>query len=234
MIVDSLLLTILGFVVGLALSFRVSTANERYAEGRRYWAQIVLSGRMLGHHLWIHATPRSGNEKKDLLDKLAAINLVHSFAVAVKDKLRHKVTYNDVEFGKVNIASLHTFTNRAQASHNTHDKDETASKAAAAGGGMGKKKSFGQNLKQWGKILGIPFLTENPRREVKDALIKGVQLGNLPYEILNYLGWYLQSSFHTDPKILEDGPIQVRGIALLAVRRIKRRKCDADYLRCGV
>ncbi|KAG7436521.1 UPF0187 protein [Fusarium oxysporum f. sp. raphani] len=38
--VDSVLLTILGFVVGLSLSFRSSTAYERYAEGRRYWVSL--------------------------------------------------------------------------------------------------------------------------------------------------------------------------------------------------
>jgi ion channel-forming bestrophin family protein len=36
---SSVLLTILGFVVGLALSFRSSTAYERYAEGRRYFLE---------------------------------------------------------------------------------------------------------------------------------------------------------------------------------------------------
>jgi ion channel-forming bestrophin family protein len=34
--VNSVLLTVLGFVVGLALSFRSSTAYERYTEGRKY------------------------------------------------------------------------------------------------------------------------------------------------------------------------------------------------------
>lgn len=33
--VDSVLLTVLGFVVGLSLSFRSSTAYERYIEGRK-------------------------------------------------------------------------------------------------------------------------------------------------------------------------------------------------------
>ena len=34
---DSILLTVLGFVVGLSLSFRSSTAYERWTEGRKYW-----------------------------------------------------------------------------------------------------------------------------------------------------------------------------------------------------
>lgn len=35
--IESVLLTVTGFVVGLALSFRSSTAYERYMEGRKYW-----------------------------------------------------------------------------------------------------------------------------------------------------------------------------------------------------
>ena len=34
--VDSVLITALGFVVALSLSFRSATAYERYAEGRKY------------------------------------------------------------------------------------------------------------------------------------------------------------------------------------------------------
>lgn len=33
--VDSVLLTVLGFVVGMSLSFRSATAYERYIEGRK-------------------------------------------------------------------------------------------------------------------------------------------------------------------------------------------------------
>jgi ion channel-forming bestrophin family protein len=65
------LLTVLGFVVGLALSFRSSTAYERYAEGRKYWAQMVLATRNLSRIVWIHAKERPGQDgKKDLLAKL--------------------------------------------------------------------------------------------------------------------------------------------------------------------
>lgn len=35
MAVDSVLLTVLGFVVGMSLSFRSATAYERYIEGRK-------------------------------------------------------------------------------------------------------------------------------------------------------------------------------------------------------
>lgn len=53
--VDSVLLTVTGFVVGLALSFRSTTAYERFAEGRRYWAQLQLNARNLARLIWVHA-----------------------------------------------------------------------------------------------------------------------------------------------------------------------------------
>src|SRR5882757_3269220 len=40
--INSVLLTITGFVVGLALSFRSSTAYERYSDGRKYWSQLIM------------------------------------------------------------------------------------------------------------------------------------------------------------------------------------------------
>ncbi len=54
-VLASILLTVLGFVVGLGLSFRSSTAYERYAEGRRYWAQLITASQALGRVFWVHA-----------------------------------------------------------------------------------------------------------------------------------------------------------------------------------
>ena len=82
----SVLITALGFVVGLALSIRSTTAYERYIEGRksvsirvfqglthlsRYWAQIVLTVRYLARIIWVHVAEREGEEgKDDILGKL--------------------------------------------------------------------------------------------------------------------------------------------------------------------
>jgi len=69
--VSTLLLTVLGFVVGLAISFRTSSAYERYAEGRKYWSQLVFVGQNLARTIWIHASEREGDlGKEDLLSKL--------------------------------------------------------------------------------------------------------------------------------------------------------------------
>ena len=68
--ISNLLLTITGFVVSLGLSFRSSTAYERYAEGRRFWGQLILTSQVLGRVYWLHATERADHSKKDLLGKL--------------------------------------------------------------------------------------------------------------------------------------------------------------------
>jgi putative membrane protein len=69
--VSTLLLTVLGFVVGLAISFRTSTAYERYTEGRKYWSQMIFVSQNLARTIWIHTAEREGElGKEDLLNKL--------------------------------------------------------------------------------------------------------------------------------------------------------------------
>lgn len=69
--ISSILLTILGFVVGLALSFRCSTAYERYAEGRKYWTQLMLTSQQLARLIWVLAKEREEQfAKQDLLAKV--------------------------------------------------------------------------------------------------------------------------------------------------------------------
>ncbi len=86
--ISSILLTVTGFVVGLGLSFRSATAYERYApllcrdgeswltharyaEGRRYWSQLVLACQSQGRVFWVHAQEREGeNKERDILAKL--------------------------------------------------------------------------------------------------------------------------------------------------------------------
>lgn len=69
--VSNLLLTVLGFVVGLAISFRTSSAYERYTEGRKYWSQLQLVSQNLARTIWIHTDEREGElGKQDLLEKL--------------------------------------------------------------------------------------------------------------------------------------------------------------------
>lgn len=68
--VSNILLTVTGFVVSLGLSFRNSSAYERYMEGRKYWAQLILTSQNLARVFWIHTKERPGMVEKDVLAKL--------------------------------------------------------------------------------------------------------------------------------------------------------------------
>lgn len=114
--IESTLLTVTGFVVGLALSFRSSTAYERYSEGRKYWAQLSLNSRNMARLIWVHVQERHAEDpklgKQDLLAKLAALNLLNAFAVALKHRLRFEPS---IEYPDLNplISHLHTFAGSA-------------------------------------------------------------------------------------------------------------------------
>jgi ion channel-forming bestrophin family protein len=75
--VSTLLLTVLGFVVAMAISFRTSSAYERYTDGRKYWAQLLLVSQNLARTIWIHTSEREGElGKQDLLNKMYAVTFL--------------------------------------------------------------------------------------------------------------------------------------------------------------
>ncbi|TKA81377.1 hypothetical protein B0A55_02078 [Friedmanniomyces simplex] len=175
--ISSVLLTITGFVVGLALSFRSSTAYERYSEGRKYWSQLLLTSRNTARLIWVHVSERNHGEegketpeiaKQDLLNKLAAINLLNAFAVALKHRLRFEpsVEYPDLAPLLTGLDTLAAEADQAQLQH----RKPSAVKAA-------------------GQYLGISFAESNPRKLIKRAKYN---LGNTPLEILTYLSAYFE------------------------------------------
>ena len=112
--VSSLLLTVLGFVVGLAISFRTSSAYERYTEGRKYWTQLQMVSQNMARTIWIHTAERDGElGKEDLLAKVTALNLLVTFATAVKHKLRFEpgIDYADL---RDRVEYLDTFAKAAE------------------------------------------------------------------------------------------------------------------------
>ncbi|KAF1948853.1 UPF0187-domain-containing protein [Byssothecium circinans] len=169
--VSNLLLTVLGFVVGLAISFRTSSAYERYTEGRKYWSQLLLVGQNLARTIWIHAEERPGElGKEDLLNKISALNLIVAFARSILHKLRFEpgIDYPDL---KDRIEYLETFAKAAEAE-------------------IPKAREPGK-LKAAGEYLGVTFAESNPRKRIKYAKRP---LGNLPLEILNHLSAYVEST----------------------------------------
>jgi predicted membrane chloride channel (bestrophin family) len=170
LVVDTLLLTVLGFVVGMAISFRTSSAYERYTEGRKYWSQMVFVSQNLSRTIWIHTTERDGEVgKEDLLNKISALNLVVAFSRAVMHKLRFEpgIEYSHL---KDRIDYLDTFAKAAEAD---------IPKATESG-----------KIKAMGEFLGVSFAESNPRKRIKRSK---KPLGNLPLEILTHLAAYVHS-----------------------------------------
>ncbi|KAF2195971.1 UPF0187-domain-containing protein [Delitschia confertaspora ATCC 74209] len=169
--INQLLLTVLGFVVGLALSFRSSTAYERYNEGRKYWAQLTLASENLARLIWVHADEREGElAKQDLLAKIGCMNLIVAFSVALKHKLRFEpfTHYDDL---KHLVGHLDTFAKEA-------DQPERKRKLSP--------------FKRLGSALGVPMAESNPRKLIKNP---HKPLGNLPLEILTHLSSYMKTVF---------------------------------------
>lgn len=167
--VNSLLLTVLGFVVGLALSFRSTSAYERYSDGRKAWTTLSVQSRNLARMIWVHVDERPEFAKDDLLSKVTAINLILAFAVSLKHKLRFEPYAHYPDIASL-IGHLDTFAKAAHKEENTVEKKHSPWKAI-------------------GIYLGIPFAESNPRKILKRA---DRPLGNLPLEILTYISSYVE------------------------------------------
>ncbi|KAJ7897705.1 Bestrophin, RFP-TM, chloride channel-domain-containing protein [Mycena olivaceomarginata] len=103
--IPNTLLTVLGTVLGLVISFRTSTAYERYQEGRKMWTNITIASRNIAQIIWIHVPfERVDKDKKSMttvqsvIEKKSMVNLVQAFSVSVKHFLREEpgVYYQDL------------------------------------------------------------------------------------------------------------------------------------------
>ncbi|KAL8997814.1 MAG: hypothetical protein Q9169_002985 [Polycauliona sp. 2 TL-2023] len=175
LVVSEILLTVLGFVVGLGISFRTSSAYERYVDGRKFWAQLSQTSRDLARHIWIHVDERHDADaqlgKADLLGKVTALNLILAFAVSLKHRLRFEpyAQYEDLE---QLVGHLSTF----------------------AGDAFDPETSDLKPKSQWkrgGEYLGLTFAESNPRKAIKRSK---KNLGHLPLEILTYLSAYVNAT----------------------------------------
>ncbi|KAI2633429.1 Bestrophin, RFP-TM, chloride channel-domain-containing protein [Xylaria nigripes] len=167
--IQPVLLTVTGFVISMGLSFRSSSAYERYGEGRKCWSELILATQTLGRVFWVNGVERPETAKEDLLGKLTAMNLVVAFAVALKHRLRFEpyTCYEDLTDLVSHI--------------------DTLARSATEEGGMvmsGRQSIF----KSVGENLGVSFATSNPRKTLKRS---NKPLGNLPLEILCYLTAYV-------------------------------------------
>lgn len=117
--IDPILLTVLGFIVGLSLSFRFSTAYERYNDGSKHWQALMLSSRVLSRTIWVFVRERHEVSaelgKADLLGKLSAINLLNAYAVSMKHRLRFEPAFQYVDLAPL-VNHLDTMAGRADQS----------------------------------------------------------------------------------------------------------------------
>ncbi|CAG8560013.1 11521_t:CDS:2 [Dentiscutata heterogama] len=55
---------VLGFVVGLLLTYRTNTAYDRYWEGRRAWSSMVVAIRNLTRYIWVGIKRKKSDKEK--------------------------------------------------------------------------------------------------------------------------------------------------------------------------
>ncbi|KAF8189348.1 Bestrophin, RFP-TM, chloride channel-domain-containing protein [Pholiota molesta] len=106
--VSNQLLTVLGLVLGLVISFRTSSAYERYQDGRKTWTNIIVASKNMAQMIWVHVpvdrnfSADSGekpmNQLEVTIEKKTMVNLIQAFAVSVKHLLRGEqgVYYRDL------------------------------------------------------------------------------------------------------------------------------------------
>jgi ion channel-forming bestrophin family protein len=187
--VNTVLLTVTGFVVSLALSFRSTTAYERYMEGRKYWAQLHMTTRNMARLIWVHGQERHAESaelgKQDLLAKLAALNLLNAFAVSLKHHLRFEPSAEYPDLAPL-ISNLHTFAGEAN-QETLRERKVSAAKAV-------------------GMYLGVSFAESNPRKLIKRSK---ENLGNMPLEILTYLAAYIENVFQNKTMAIGVHQVQI-------------------------
>lgn len=83
--ISPVLISTLGFIVSLSLSFRTTTAYARWWESRTLWDRLTSTSRNLARLIWV-CLPESST--RDVLLKKSAINLIAIFATSLKNHLR--------------------------------------------------------------------------------------------------------------------------------------------------
>ncbi|KAG8699238.1 hypothetical protein FRC11_013842, partial [Ceratobasidium sp. 423] len=113
MSIQPTLLTAFGTILGFVISYRTSSAFERYNEGRRLWSTIILASRTFARTEHIQHGPKPEQapteqqsqltaEERDrcqiLIEKRTIINLIEAFSIAVKHYLRGEegIEYEDL------------------------------------------------------------------------------------------------------------------------------------------
>ncbi|ODQ52351.1 UPF0187-domain-containing protein [Saitoella complicata NRRL Y-17804] len=171
--IDNVLISVLGFIVGLCLSFRTSAAYERWSEGRKQWTAIQTLTRTLTRLIWVCVEEETTT---DILEKKSAINLLLAFAVATKHHLREE-RGTDYEDLRDLVPHLHTYgSSRAPTMIPVQSPSASATGSALSSTveGLDRRPTWVPQK----RILGLSGTHRH---------------GNLPLEISAHLTSYVQS-----------------------------------------
>ncbi|EJU00158.1 UPF0187-domain-containing protein [Dacryopinax primogenitus] len=108
--IDSVMLTVMGVVIGFVISYRASSGYDRYWMGRTAWSDVVRNSRTISRLIWYHVPPRLAPPKDAdirismqeaelvLEEKKIALDLVQAYAISLKHHLRGEmgVYYEDL------------------------------------------------------------------------------------------------------------------------------------------
>ncbi|KAF9066766.1 Bestrophin, RFP-TM, chloride channel-domain-containing protein, partial [Rhodocollybia butyracea] len=105
--IPSVMLTVLGVVLGFVISYRAASGYDRYWMGRMAWSDVMKISHIMARLIWYHIppckTPRTAEERmagpgewkrpeQELLqvmtEKVMALQLLEAFSVALKHHIR--------------------------------------------------------------------------------------------------------------------------------------------------
>ncbi|KIJ63484.1 hypothetical protein HYDPIDRAFT_92362 [Hydnomerulius pinastri MD-312] len=100
--IPSVMLTVLGVVIGFVISYRASSGYDRYWLGRSGWCDVTRTARAMGRLVWFHVPLRFGPKDTNAIvqedevlavmtEKKLALDLIEAYVVALKHHLRGEV-----------------------------------------------------------------------------------------------------------------------------------------------
>ncbi|KAI9199851.1 Bestrophin, RFP-TM, chloride channel-domain-containing protein [Polychytrium aggregatum] len=115
---STLLISILGIVMGLLLVFRNNTAYDRYYEGRRLWASLQTQARNLTRLIWFGVVPK---DEHDEIQKRGAMNLVMAFISSTKNYLRGEYQWDVVDVAPY-LAHMEGYSSEGHAQQDVNEQ----------------------------------------------------------------------------------------------------------------
>jgi len=92
-----ILFPVFGFVVGLAITFRMQSSYARWWEGRIQWDKVSAVSRSFARTIWLHVPDTPLDGVSELHDKRDIIRCIHTFAVALKHHLRGEHDWSECQ-----------------------------------------------------------------------------------------------------------------------------------------